>query len=126
VRLPLLRCGRIHLGCVCNEEDRILLPMESGRYTVGKDTAESDGTSVEGTVRKMAENARTRVDEKGIEDSVRRFAEGSQVLINALDEVAKIHPFIGGKPSQSASELARLNRSSSAQLQYWHLKPWSL
>jgi hypothetical protein len=36
-------------------------------------------------------------DFKSLEDNVRGFSEASQVLMKALDEVTKIHPFIAGK-----------------------------
>lgn len=32
-----------------------------------------------------------------IEDDIRGFAESSKVLMSLLDEVAKIHPFVGGE-----------------------------
>lgn len=66
--------------------------MESGLFTVGKNVA-SSGT-VESTVRKMADLANSTVDGKAIAENVRGFVESSKVLMNALDEVAKIHPFI--------------------------------
>lgn len=31
-----------------------------------------------------------------IEEGINHLMEGSQVLMNALDEVGKLHPFIGG------------------------------
>lgn len=40
---------------------------------------------------------------EAIEQGINRFIEGSQVLMNALDEVAKLHPFIGGKPGMAAT-----------------------
>jgi len=33
---------------------------------------------------------------KDIEASVRGFAESSRVLMNVLDEISKLHPFIAG------------------------------
>lgn len=32
-----------------------------------------------------------------IEDGINRFMEGSSILLKALDEVAKVHPFVAGK-----------------------------
>jgi hypothetical protein len=37
---------------------------------------------------------------QAIEQGVNHFAEGSAVLMNALDEVSKLHPFIGGDLEQ--------------------------
>lgn len=34
---------------------------------------------------------------EGIEQGINKFMEGSTVLMNALDEVAKLHPFVGGE-----------------------------
>jgi len=34
---------------------------------------------------------------EAIEQGVNKFMEGSKVLMDALDGVAKLHPFIGGK-----------------------------
>lgn len=34
---------------------------------------------------------------EAIKDHISTFAEHSVVLIKALDEVAKLHPFVGGK-----------------------------
>lgn len=35
---------------------------------------------------------------EAIESNIKSFLEGSQVLLDALDEVGKLHPFIGGYP----------------------------
>jgi len=37
----------------------------------------------------------TNID--GVQDGINRFLEGSAVLVKALDEVAKLHPFVGGE-----------------------------
>jgi hypothetical protein len=42
----------------------------------------------------MVDVASSNIDVKAIEEHVRGFAESSKVLMNALDEVSKIHPFI--------------------------------
>jgi hypothetical protein len=34
---------------------------------------------------------------KAIKDGIDKFAEGMPVLMNALDELKTIHPFIGGE-----------------------------
>lgn len=34
---------------------------------------------------------------EGIEHGLNAFMEGIPVLMNALDEVAKLHPFVGGR-----------------------------
>lgn len=78
-------------------EDRILSPLESGYYTAGKDFVSSEGSTLESTVRKMADEASSVIDGKAIEENVRVFEDGSRVLIKALDEVALIHPFIAGE-----------------------------
>jgi hypothetical protein len=72
-------------------EDRIL---KSGIYATSQDLA-SSGTTI--AVLKIANEAGTLIDGKTIEESVRGFAESSKVLMSALDQVAKIHPFVAGQ-----------------------------
>lgn len=37
---------------------------------------------------------------KAINDRIDRFSEGMSVLMNALDELKVVHPFIGGESIQ--------------------------
>ena len=47
---------------------------------------------------KMAENAITTADGFSfVKDQVNNFVENSKVLVSALDEVGKLHPFIQGR-----------------------------
>jgi hypothetical protein len=69
--------------------------MNSGLFTVGKDViASTNSSDVESAVRSMVNVAGSTVDGKAIEENVRGFVENSKILMGALDEVAKIHPFI--------------------------------
>ena len=92
---PSLRSDLVFLST----EDRILNPMESGVFTFGKQCSSDKIETIESTVRKLADEAAANIDLNAIENSVRGFAEGSRVLMNALDEVAKLHPFIAGTVS---------------------------
>jgi hypothetical protein len=62
--------------------------MKSGLYTVGTDMASN------ANVQMMVSSVASNVNVKAIEEHVRGFAESSKVLMNALDNVAKIHPFV--------------------------------
>jgi len=77
-----------------------MTPMKSGLYTVAKDFTSANGAAIESNVKAMVDAARATVDGKAIEDHIRGFVESSKVLMSALDEVAKIHPFIGSKCTQ--------------------------
>jgi hypothetical protein len=37
---------------------------------------------------------------EAIEQGVNHFLEGSAILIKGLDDVAKLHPFVGGAPRE--------------------------
>ena len=50
----------------------------------------------ENSIKTVAAVVSTVVDAKAIEDHIKTFAEGSKVLMKALDEISKIHPFIAG------------------------------
>lgn len=67
-----------------------MAPMKSGLFTIGKGLASDP--NAQAAVMKMVDVS--KIDVKAIEEHVRGFAESSKVLMNALDDVAKIHPFI--------------------------------
>lgn len=74
-------------------------PMQSGAYTIA---SSADGKAI---VQQMAVNVQTILGDQGIDDAVRGFAEGSKVLMKALDAVAQIHPFISSKFRVVASNI---------------------
>lgn len=51
---------------------------------------------ISSSTKKINEVVSNNAEVQAIEESVRGFAESSKVLINALDEVSKLHPFIAG------------------------------
>ena len=49
-----------------------------------------------GTIASAITGIASEIDLKMVEDQIKRFGESSKILMSALDEVAKVHPFIGG------------------------------
>jgi hypothetical protein len=90
-------------------EDRILKPMESGYYTFAKKYASDNQATIESTVKKIAVTASAAMDTKMVEEGLLGFDEGTKVLMNGLDEIAKIHPFIGGINSIRISWICQTN-----------------
>jgi hypothetical protein len=79
------------------KEDLILKPMESGYYTFAKQYASNNHVEIDSTVKKVAVAASAAIDLNAVEEGIRGFVEGTKILMKALDEVAKLHPFIGGR-----------------------------
>jgi hypothetical protein len=77
------------------KEDRVLKPMESGYYTFAKGFSSDNAAMIGSTITQIAE-ASASIDSKALEDGLHGFLEGVQVLMKGLDEVAKLHPFVGG------------------------------
>jgi len=70
--------------------------MESGYYTFAKEYSLANQATIEATVKKIAVAASGSMDSKAVEEGISGFVEGTRVLMKGLDEVARIHPFIGG------------------------------
>jgi hypothetical protein len=71
--------------------------MESGYSTFAKEFSTDNKGSTESTVKKIAVEASSMINPKTVEDGIVSFAEGSKILMQGLDAVAAIHPFIGGR-----------------------------
>lgn len=85
-----------HTSCVDTNhpgEERVMAPMNSDILVAGKEIYSQNAAQIVAT----AGNIANAIDFKSIEDNVRSFAESSTILMKALDEVAKLHPFIGGE-----------------------------
>lgn len=78
-------------------EERIMAPLESGYYTFAKQYSTENQATIESTVKKIAVMASATVDFNAVEEGISGFVEGTKVLMRGLDEVAKLHPFIGGR-----------------------------
>jgi hypothetical protein len=65
------------------------LPLAKDFYSDSKDSF----TSITGAI---TGEAAAHADLAAIEARVKVFAEASKVLMKGLDEVAKVHPFVGG------------------------------
>jgi hypothetical protein len=66
-----------------------LLPLAKDFYSDNKDSF----TSITGAI---TGGAAAHIDLGAIEAKVKVFEEASKVLMKGLDEVAKVHPFVGG------------------------------
>lgn len=75
----------------------MLKPMESGYYTFAKQYSTENKAAIESTVKKIAVAASAAMDSKAVEEGISGFVEGTKILMRGLDEVAKLHPFIGGR-----------------------------
>jgi hypothetical protein len=71
--------------------------MESGYYTFANEFASDNQVDIESTVKKVAVTASAAMDLNAVEEGIRGFVEGTQILMKALDAVAQVHPFIGGR-----------------------------
>lgn len=69
-------------------DDSLLAPSGNPYYTLSQTWVSTNGSTLSSDISQIA-------DVKKLEDNVRGFAESSQVLMKVLDEVAKVHPFIG-------------------------------
>jgi hypothetical protein len=78
------------------KEDRILKPMESGYYTFAKECSSDNQAAIESTVKKIAVAASAAMDTHAVEEGIINFAEGTKILMQGLDAIAELHPFIGG------------------------------
>jgi len=79
------------------KEDLVFKPMESGYFTFAKQFSTDNKASIDSTVKKVAVQASSVVNVKALEDGIVSFAEGSKILMQGLDAVAAVHPFIGGR-----------------------------
>lgn len=61
---------------------------------MGAQAAHANSTQVVAGITTLLETTGGR---RAIEEGLSHFLEGSAVLMKALDEVAKLHPFVGGK-----------------------------
>ena len=71
--------------------------MDSGYFTFAKQFSADNQASIKSTVKKIAVEASSMINPKTVEDGIVSFAEGSKILMQGLDAVAAIHPFIGGR-----------------------------
>jgi len=71
--------------------------MESGHYTFAKEYSTKNQALIESTVNKIAVAASSAMDVKAVEDGILDFVEGTKILMQGLDAVAALHPFIGGR-----------------------------
>jgi hypothetical protein len=73
-------------------EDRASTPGDSPWYSTGQSFASSNADALSSSGAKLA----GAIDVKAIEDNLSGWAGSSKVLMEMLDEVAKVHVFIGG------------------------------
>ncbi|KAH7885442.1 hypothetical protein F5I97DRAFT_1830577 [Phlebopus sp. FC_14] len=73
-------------------EDRV---TSSGYYGTGTSFYNDNATAIKQVTVKAADALKGDSNIKALEDGIRTFAESSKVLMKILDEVAKVHPFIG-------------------------------
>jgi hypothetical protein len=75
-------------------EDRVL--EQSSYFSAGQTFLADNSALVNSTGKNVASAIAASSELKSIEESVRGFAESSKVLMNVLDDISKLHPFIGG------------------------------
>ncbi|KAH7909808.1 hypothetical protein BJ138DRAFT_1010091 [Hygrophoropsis aurantiaca] len=92
VSLDLFACDTISDGSAV---DRVSQPFSSGYFTTSNGFYNDNRNAINDSVTQIAEIAKGNVNIKAVEDHIRNFAESSKVLMKMLDEVAKVHPFIG-------------------------------
>ena len=81
------------LTCIYITEDRLTEPTDSGFYSTGSDFYAQNSDAIKSAANAVAQG----IDLVAIEDDIRGFAESSRVLMSLLDEVAKVHPVVGGE-----------------------------
>jgi hypothetical protein len=84
-------------------EDKVI--AASSKATALSGFYAAHGAQIGGALQTIIDNT----DLKTVENTVKGFAESSQVLMKALDAVQTIHPFIGGASYMLLNSLARLN-----------------
>jgi len=90
---PLMR--RVHPSLIYVwhiAEDHFLNLTSSGYSSTGKQFYSDNRNSFSSSVQAIAGASNWNT----IEENINGFAESSRFLISLLDEVAKIHPFVGG------------------------------